>query len=126
MRRGIIVIKKKRAAQGRRSGNHHGRHRILKDFQGTPAIARRRIFYFRFLFAYKNSALCRSVCQEGFGNCRTEGGLRAAHLPASLTSPVSIRLSPPAPFTSAQFTISKSISETMAARYVQNRQREGD
>jgi hypothetical protein len=28
-----IGIKKKRAAQGRRSGNHCGRHRILKNFR---------------------------------------------------------------------------------------------
>src|SRR5215471_16179177 len=35
-RRGF-VIKKKRAAQGRRSGNHHGRHRILKYFRERQA-----------------------------------------------------------------------------------------
>jgi hypothetical protein len=32
----IFNIKNKRAAQGRRSGNHCGRHRFLGKFQGTP------------------------------------------------------------------------------------------
>jgi len=32
-----VCVKKKRAAQGRRSGNHCGRHKKnLKEFQGTP------------------------------------------------------------------------------------------
>jgi hypothetical protein len=33
-----LIIKYKRAAQGRRSGNHCGRHKILGRFQGTPGL----------------------------------------------------------------------------------------
>jgi hypothetical protein len=58
-------IKKKRAAQGRRSGNHCGRHKKnLKGFQGTPRLELAEAMYFRFLFAYKDSALSRVACQE--------------------------------------------------------------
>ncbi len=35
---GRIFIKNKRAALGRRSGNHCGRHRFLGKFQGTPGL----------------------------------------------------------------------------------------
>ena len=51
----IFNIKDKRAALGRRSGNHCGRHRFLGKFQGAPGLGepQRRI---RFLFAFKNCA----------------------------------------------------------------------
>jgi hypothetical protein len=36
--RNCFGVKDKRAAQGRRSGNHCGRHKILGRFQGTPGL----------------------------------------------------------------------------------------
>jgi hypothetical protein len=60
-----FVVKDKRAAQGRRSGNHCGRHKKnLKGFQGTPRLELAEAICFRFLFAYKDSALFRAACQE--------------------------------------------------------------
>jgi hypothetical protein len=39
---GLFNIKNKRAALGRRSGNHCGRHKFLGKFQGTPGLEPRR------------------------------------------------------------------------------------
>src|ERR1700676_4293919 len=42
-----LSIKEKRAALGRRSGNHCGSHKILGRFQGAPGLEpRRRLFAF--------------------------------------------------------------------------------
>jgi hypothetical protein len=44
-----VCVKKKRAAQGRRSGNHCGRHKKnLEEFQGTPRVAAAEAFIFAF------------------------------------------------------------------------------
>jgi hypothetical protein len=54
-------IKKKRAARGRRTGNHCGRHRILKGISGNAAAGARR----RFIFAFYSPM--KIVCeQRGF------------------------------------------------------------
>jgi hypothetical protein len=57
-----FFIKGKRAAQGRRSGKHCGRHKILGRFSGNAGAGPRRRF--RFLFALKNSALGGWFCQD--------------------------------------------------------------
>src|SRR5215469_5902102 len=68
-----VVIKKKRAAPGRRSGNHHGRHRILKDFRerraGSPEASP-----LAFAFCSPLRILLRAAlfCQEG-GTTSTKG-----------------------------------------------------
>ena len=36
----------------------------LKEFQGTPRLELAEAIHFRFLFAYKNCALCLKDCQE--------------------------------------------------------------
>jgi hypothetical protein len=59
--RNCFGIKEKRAAQGRRSGNHCGRHKILGRFQGTPGLEPRRLYSLFIRLA--NSALEAGVCQ---------------------------------------------------------------
>ena len=50
--RNCLSIKDKRAAQGRRSGNHCGRHKIPRKISGNAGLEPRK--QVRFLFAYKS------------------------------------------------------------------------
>src|SRR5215472_18774396 len=68
-----VVIKKKRAAPGRRSGNHHGRHRILKYFRERRAESpEANLLVFAFCSPSRILLLAALVCQEG-GATSTEG-----------------------------------------------------